>query len=91
MAYGAAVWRFAVKPAVAGKAEKERNLQVTDQGMVAVQEFNLDIADKEFIVPVGLSGSGKSTTLRMVVGLEEISGGELYIDEKLMDDMEPKN
>ena len=53
--------------------EKKVNLQITDQGVVAVQEFNLDIADKEFIVLVGPSGCGKSTTLRMVAGLEEIS------------------
>ena len=67
------------------------NLQVTDQGVVAVQEFNLDIKDNEFIVLVGPSGCGKSTTLRMVAGLEEISGGELYIDGKLVNDVEPKN
>ena len=71
--------------------EKKTNLQVTDAGVVAVQKFNLDIADKEFIVLVGPSGCGKSTTLRMVAGLEEISGGELYIDGKLMNDVEPKN
>ncbi len=71
--------------------EKKTNLQVTDQGVVAVQEFSLDIADKEFIVLVGPSGCGKSTTLRMVAGLEEISGGELYIDGKRMNDVEPKN
>lgn len=47
--------------------------------------------NKEFIVLVGPSGCGKSTTLRMVAGLEEISGGELYIDGKLMNDVEPKN
>ncbi|WP_370528541.1 ABC transporter ATP-binding protein, partial [uncultured Oscillibacter sp.] len=64
---------------------------MTDQGVVAVQSFNLDIKDKEFIVLVGPSGCGKSTTLRMVAGLEEISGGELYIDGKLMNDVEPKN
>ena len=58
--------------------------------MVAVQEFNLDIADREFIVLVGPSGCGKSTTLRMVAGLEEISAGELYIDGKLMNDVAPK-
>ena len=71
--------------------EKKTNLQVTEQGVVAVQKFNLDIKDKEFIVLVGPSGCGKSTTLRMVAGLEEISGGELYIDGKLMNDVEPKN
>jgi len=71
--------------------EKKVNLQVTDQGVVAVQQFDLDIADKEFIVLVGPSGCGKSTTLRMVAGLEEISGGELYIDGKIVNDVEPKN
>ncbi len=71
--------------------KKKINLQITDEGVVAVQEFNLDIADKEFIVLVGPSGCGKSTTLRMVAGLEEISGGELYIDGKLMNDVAPKD
>ena len=75
----------------AGDPEKKGNLQVTDQGVIAVQEFSLDVADKEFIVLVGPSGCGKSTTLRMVAGLEEISEGELYIDGKLMNDVEPKN
>ena len=74
-----------------GGEEKKVNLQITDQGVVAVQEFNLDIADKEFIVLVGPSGCGKSTTLRMVAGLEEISEGELYIDGKLMNDVAPKD
>ena len=67
------------------------NLQITDEGVVAVQEFNLDIKDKEFIVLVGPSGCGKSTTLRMVAGLEEISEGELYIDNKLCNDIAPKD
>ncbi len=71
--------------------KKKVNLQITDEGVVAVQEFNLDIADKEFIVLVGPSGCGKSTTLRMVAGLEEISAGELYIDGKLMNDVAPKD
>ena len=71
--------------------KKKVNLQITDEGVVAVQAFNLDIADKEFIVLVGPSGCGKSTTLRMVAGLEEISGGELYIDGKLMNDVAPKD
>ena len=56
--------------------KKKVNLQITAEGVVAVQEFSLDIKDKEFIVLVGPSGCGKSTTLRMVAGLEEISGGE---------------
>ena len=71
--------------------EKKAQLQVTNEGVVAVQEFNLDVADKEVIVLVGPSGCGKSTTLRMVAGLEEISSGELYIDGKLMNDVAPKD
>ena len=72
--------------------EKEKvNLQITDQGVVAVQEFNLDVKDKEFIVLVGPSGCGKSTTLRMIAGLEEISEGELYIGDKLVNDVPPKD
>ena len=71
--------------------EKKVNLQITDEGVVAVQAFDLDIKDKEFIVLVGPSGCGKSTTLRMVAGLEEISKGELYIDGKLMNDVAPKD
>ena len=60
-------------------------------GFVAVHDFNLEIADKEFIIFVGPSGCGKSTTLRMIAGLEDISSGELYIDGKLMNDVEPKD
>ncbi|MBQ4145371.1 MAG: sn-glycerol-3-phosphate ABC transporter ATP-binding protein UgpC [Clostridia bacterium] len=60
-------------------------------GFTAVTDFNLDIEDKEFIIFVGPSGCGKSTTLRMIAGLEEISGGELYIDDKLMNDVVPKD
>ncbi|MDY5642999.1 MAG: sn-glycerol-3-phosphate ABC transporter ATP-binding protein UgpC [Candidatus Faecousia sp.] len=71
--------------------EKKSNLQITDEGVVAVQEFNLEIKDKEFIVLVGPSGCGKSTTLRMIAGLEEISGGELYIGDKLVNDVAPKD
>ena len=71
--------------------EKKVNLQVTDEGVVAVQAFNLDIADNEFIVLVGPSGCGKSTTLRMIAGLEEISAGELYIDGKVVNDIAPKD
>ncbi len=65
--------------------------KVYDNAVTAVHSFNLDIADKEFIVLVGPSGCGKSTTLRMVAGLEEISEGELYIDGKLVNDVEPKD
>ncbi|MBE6958116.1 MAG: sn-glycerol-3-phosphate ABC transporter ATP-binding protein UgpC [Ruminococcaceae bacterium] len=71
--------------------EKKVNLQITDKGVVAVQEFNLEIADKEFIVLVGPSGCGKSTTLRMIAGLEDISEGELYIGDRLVNDVEPKS
>lgn len=60
-------------------------------GFVAVKDFNLEIADKEFIIFVGPSGCGKSTTLRMIAGLEDITSGELYIDGKLMNDVEPKD
>jgi multiple sugar transport system ATP-binding protein len=60
-------------------------------GVKAVSDFNLEIQDKEFIVLVGPSGCGKSTTLRMIAGLEEISDGELYIDGRLVNDVEPKD
>ncbi len=62
-----------------------------ENGFEAVKDFNLDIGDKEFIIFVGPSGCGKSTTLRMIAGLEEITSGELYIDDKLMNDVEPKD
>lgn len=57
----------------------------------AVSDFNMEIEDKEFIVFVGPSGCGKSTTLRMIAGLEDITEGELYIDGKLVNDLEPKD
>ncbi len=60
-------------------------------GFVAVKNFNLDIADKEFIIFVGPSGCGKSTTLRMIAGLEDISSGELWIGDKLCNTVDPKN
>jgi multiple sugar transport system ATP-binding protein len=60
-------------------------------GIVAVSDFTLDIEDKEFIILVGPSGCGKSTTLRMIAGLEEISDGELYIDDRLVNDIPPKD
>ena len=65
--------------------------KVYDNGVVAVQEFNLDIADKEFIVFVGPSGCGKSTTLRMIAGLEEISDGTVEIDDVVVNDLQPKD
>jgi multiple sugar transport system ATP-binding protein len=71
---------------------KLKNIQkVYENGFQAVKDFDLDIEDREFIVFVGPSGCGKSTTLRMIAGLEEISGGELYIDDKLVNDVAPKD
>ncbi|PQQ66135.1 ABC transporter ATP-binding protein [Acetivibrio saccincola] len=60
-------------------------------GVTAVNDFNLDIEDKEFIILVGPSGCGKTTTLRMIAGLEEITEGELYIGDKLVNDVAPKD
>ena len=60
-------------------------------GFVAVTDVNLEIEDKEFIILVGPSGCGKSTTLRMIAGLEEISEGELYIGDRLVNDIAPKD
>ena len=65
--------------------------KVYPNGVQAVFDFNLDIRDKEFIVFVGPSGCGKSTTLRMIAGLEEITSGELYIDNELVNDKAPKD
>lgn len=71
--------------------QKKSNLEVTEEGVVAVQDFNLTIKEHEFVVLVGPSGCGKSTTLRMIAGLEDISAGELYIDGKLVNDVAPKD
>jgi len=65
--------------------------KVYDNEVMAVSDFNMEIEDKEFIVFVGPSGCGKSTTLRMIAGLEEITGGDLYIDGKRVNDVEPKD
>ena len=65
--------------------------KIYDNKVTAVHDFNLDIADKEFIVLVGPSGCGKSTTLRMIAGLEDISEGDLLIGGKRMNDVEPKD
>lgn len=65
--------------------------KIYENGYKAVNNFNLEIKDKEFIVFVGPSGCGKSTTLRMIAGLEEISGGELYIDGVMVNDIAPKD
>ena len=65
--------------------------KVYDNNVVAVHDFNLDIKDKEFVVFVGPSGCGKSTTLRMVAGLEDISGGTVEIDGEVVNDLQPKD
>ncbi len=65
--------------------------KIYPNGVVAVKDFNLEISDKEFIIFVGPSGCGKSTTLRMIAGLEEITSGELWIADKMVNDVEPKD
>ena len=65
--------------------------KVYPNGFAAVKDFNLEIEDKEFVIFVGPSGCGKSTTLRMIAGLEDISSGELYIGDRLVNDVEPKD
>src|SRR5262245_50563424 len=62
-----------------------------DDGPFAVAELNLDIADGEFVVLVGPSGSGKSTALRMLAGLEDITSGELWIGDEIVNDLEPRD
>ncbi|WP_411843250.1 ABC transporter ATP-binding protein [Salinicoccus sp. HZC-1] len=73
------------------KMKLEHIKKTYDNGPKVVHDFNLEIHDGEFIVLVGPSGCGKSTTLRMIAGLEDITGGDFYIDEKRMNDVEPKN
>ena len=65
--------------------------KIYDNNVTAVHDFNLEIADKEFVVFVGPSGCGKSTTLRMIAGLEDISGGTLEIDGQVVNDLQPKD
>ena len=71
--------------------KKSYQLKVTDEGVVAVDDFNLEIKDREFVVLVGPSGCGKSTTLRMIAGLEDITRGELYIGDRLVNEVSPKD
>ena len=76
-----------------GKAKKNAKGEAKKRSgdFLAVKDFNMEIDDGEFIVFVGPSGCGKSTTLRMIAGLEEISGGELYIDDRLVNDVDAKD
>ena len=83
---------YKIYPGV-GKAKKNAKGEAKKRSgdFVAVKDFNMEINDGEFIVFVGPSGCGKSTTLRMIAGLEEISGGELYIDDRLVNDVDAKD
>ena len=83
---------YKIYPGV-GKAKKNAKGEAKKRSgdFVAVSDFNMEINDGEFIVFVGPSGCGKSTTLRMIAGLEEISGGELYIDDRLVNDVDAKD
>ncbi len=65
--------------------------KIYDNGFHAIHDLNLDIADNEFLVLVGPSGCGKSTALRMIAGLETITSGELRIDDRVVNDVEPKD
>ena len=76
-----------------GKVKKNAKAELKKRSgdFVAVKDFSMEINDGEFIVFVGPSGCGKSTTLRMIAGLEEISGGELYMDDRLVNDVDAKD
>ena len=80
-----------LKPGKMASVTLKHIKKVYDKNVTAVADFNLEIKDKEFIVLVGPSGCGKSTTLRMVAGLEEITDGELYIGDRLVNDVPPKD
>jgi len=67
-----------------------KNLTKKFKDVVAVDDVNIDIQDKEFAVLVGPSGCGKTTTLRVIAGLEEATSGEIYIEDKLVNDIPPK-
>ncbi len=64
--------------------------KIYERGNIAAKNINIEVKDKEFVVLVGPSGCGKSTTLRMIAGLEEISSGDLFIDNKRVNDVSPK-
>ena len=67
-----------------------KNVQKRWTNFVAVENFNLDIADQEFLVLLGPSGCGKTTTMRMIAGLEDVSGGEIWIGDRLVNKLEPR-
>ena len=73
------------------RVKLENVSKIYDNGYKAVKDMDLDIKDKEFVVLVGPSGCGKSTTLRMIAGLEDISQGELLIDDKIINDVSSKD
>ncbi len=80
-----------IYPNSGASSHRTSNLEKTEDGVLAVNNFNLHIKDKEFVVFVGPSGCGKSTTLRMIAGLEEISGGTIEIDGVVVNDLQPKD
>lgn len=82
---------YKVYPGKAKKGKKKECGGTRNGDFLAVKDFNMEIEDGEFIVFVGPSGCGKSTTLRMIAGLEEITAGELYIGDRLVNDVEPKD
>ena len=73
------------------KVRLENVYKIYPNGVKAVKDFSLNIQDEEFVVFVGPSGCGKSTTLRMIAGLEDISAGRIYIDDAVVNDLEPKD
>ena len=70
---------------------KLQNLSKRWGNFVAVEKFNLTIADEEFVVLLGPSGCGKTTTMRMIAGLEDVTEGDIYVDGRRINDLEPKD
>ncbi len=82
---------FGRKKAQKALEREKKNPYITNEGVIAVQNFNLEIEDGEFIVLLGPSGCGKTSVLRMIAGLEDISAGEIYMDGVLINDMNPEH